>query len=91
MVSEPEGASITSKRPKKIQIKWKHADHLFCSRCGKEFVSRGLRDMQIWQTSNGEYTYVPRDDVLCYECEDAEKANSALLMGGPLRNKEELS
>lgn len=70
----------TNKKPK-IIIYADNVLRLTCSKCGQTFVSRGIRDMALGFTSYGEPTYVPRDDVLCYNCE--AEAN-AKVIGGPV-------
>lgn len=48
------------------------APMITCAKCGKQFVSRGLRDEQA---INGE--------GIAY-CDDCEKKMNAILIGGPL-------
>lgn len=78
--------------PTRIVIYADGAEQLVCSRCGKIFTSRGLKDMTSWVTSYGMLTYVPRDDVLCYECEENDKMReieaNAKLVGGPIGEQE---
>ena len=68
----------------KIVIYPDNTPRLTCSRCGRQFVSRGIKDMTLGFTSFGEMTYVPRDDVICYNCEAEDKMANARLIGGPL-------
>lgn len=75
---------------KKIKLNPDYADRIICSRCGKEFVSRGISDMAFAYIKRGAPVYVPRPNVLCYECEENDKREKAKdnYIGGPLDNKE---
>lgn len=68
----------------KIILYADNAIKLTCSRCGQPFVSRGIKDMTLGFTSFGEQTYVPRQDVLCYNCEAEDRLADAHVIGGPV-------
>ena len=69
---------------KKVVLYADNAMRLTCSRCGQKFVSRGIKDMALSFTSFGEPTYVPREDVVCYNCEAEDKYVNARVIGGPV-------
>lgn len=73
-----------------IQLHPENTEILKCSKCGAEFACRGLEDFAFAYMHNGVPVYVPKADVLCYNCEDEKKYEAAKenMIGGPLNNVE---
>lgn len=70
----------------RIRLNPDHTEQIVCSRCGKEFTSRGIQDFAFAYIRNGVPVYVAKPGVLCAECKENEIRESAAdnFIGGPL-------
>ena len=87
---DPKNIAKTILRNQRIKLAPTGTEVLVCSKCGKEFTTRGIVDYMFLYMKNGVPVYAPRPDVLCYECEENKKREDAKdnLIGGPLNNVE---
>lgn len=85
-----DGLWVPYNPDKVIRINPDNAERLKCSRCGKEFISRGIKDYLFGYILNGSPVYVPKLNVLCYECEEDDRRDLAedTFIGGPLDEEE---
>lgn len=76
---------------KVIKLNPDNSEKLICSRCKKEFVSRGLKDYIFGYILNGYPVYIPRPGILCDECEEIDRRDKAAgsFVGGPLDKEED--
>lgn len=75
----------------RIRLNPDHTEQITCSRCGKEFTSRGIADFAFAYMKDGVPVYVQRPGVLCPDCEENEKRDSVNnnFIGGPLDKENE--
>ena len=86
MLAYDNGAWVPIDYNKVIKVNPDNSEKLRCSRCGEMFVSKGIRDYMFAYISHGCPVYVPRPDVVCYECDKEVKRDRAkgTFVGGPL-------
>lgn len=74
-----------------IRLNPDSTERIRCSRCGKEFASRGIKDYAFAYIRNGAPVYVVRPDILCYECEEEDEREKAedVFIGGQLSEEEQ--